>query len=155
MTPDARQRIGENPFYVLGVPPACTRAEAERAGQKLLAMLELGLGQAAAYGTPLGPRTRTPELVRWALAELREPERRLRHELWAQLDPNTPLPEPVTGVRAGDGAAAGVVVAAAAPPAAAPAVAPSAAPAAAPAPPGSDTVLPWAEAMRVLGWGAK
>jgi hypothetical protein len=79
------QRIAENPFYVLGVDPRATRAEVEREGQKLLGMLELGLGSAATCETPLGPRPRTAEDVRRALAELRIPERRLVHELWARL----------------------------------------------------------------------
>jgi hypothetical protein len=32
----------------------------------------------------VGPAPRTPELVRQALAELRDPARRLLHEAWAQ-----------------------------------------------------------------------
>jgi hypothetical protein len=75
--------VVENPFFVLGVGPEAPRAVVEREGQKLLAMLEVGLTKAKTYETPLGPRARTPELVRWALAELRQPERRLVHELWA------------------------------------------------------------------------
>jgi hypothetical protein len=75
--------IVENPFFVLGVEPGAARAVVEREGQKLLAMLEVGLAKAKTYETPLGVRVRTPELVRWALAELRQPDRRLVHELWA------------------------------------------------------------------------
>lgn len=93
----ARDRIAENPFYVLGVAPRCSAMEAERAGQKWLAMLELGLSEAAAYATPLGGFPRTPDAVRRALDELRDPARRLQHELWA-LDPERELeaagPEP-------------------------------------------------------------
>lgn len=55
----------------------------ERAGKALLGLLELGVASAASYPTPLGPRPRTPEAVREALAELRDPQRRLLHELWA------------------------------------------------------------------------
>jgi hypothetical protein len=76
-------RIEENPFYVLGLPPTASRAEIEREGQKLLGLIELGLKQASAYETPLGARPRTAEQVRWALSELRDPARRLVHELWA------------------------------------------------------------------------
>lgn len=75
----------ENPFFVLGLPPTAGWVEAERQAQKLLGMLELGLAQAATYATPLGTRARTPELVRWAVAELREPARRLRSSPWALL----------------------------------------------------------------------
>ena len=74
----------ENPFLVLALSPAAGAAEVERQGQKLLAMLAAGLGEAAAYATPLGERPRTPELVRAAMAELRDPERRLGHEWWAR-----------------------------------------------------------------------
>ena len=78
-------RVRENPFYVLGVAPDASRGEIEQQGQKLLAMLELGLSGAAAYETPLGPQPRTADDVRRALAELRDPERRVVHELWARL----------------------------------------------------------------------
>jgi hypothetical protein len=82
-----RERFLENPFYVLGLRPDCSRTEMEREGQKLLAMLELKLSAAASYATPLGPVERTPEKVRMAMAELRDPKRRLEHELWATLEP--------------------------------------------------------------------
>jgi hypothetical protein len=82
-----RARILENPFYVLALRPNATRVEVERQGQKLMGMLELGLASAATYITPIGPAERTTDKVRHALAELRDPERRLVHELWARVDP--------------------------------------------------------------------
>lgn len=91
--PDALERIRDNPFYVLGLRPTAARMEIEREGQKLLGMLELKLASAAIYQTPVGPGVRTPEKVREAMAALRDPERRLAHELWARLDP-TPEPRP-------------------------------------------------------------
>ncbi len=78
-------RLAENPFYVLGLPPDASRAEVERQGQKLLALLEIGHSGAQRYDTPVGPRPRTPEAVRTALSALRDPARRLVHELGAQL----------------------------------------------------------------------
>lgn len=90
----AMQHFKENPFHVLGLPPTVSRADAEREGQKLLGMLELGLHQAAQYVSPLGQHARTPELVRWALAELRDPDKRLQHEFWAQLPATEPTAEP-------------------------------------------------------------
>jgi hypothetical protein len=81
---DPSQRIADNPFHVLGLGPDCSRAEVEREGQKLLGMLELGLSAARSYDTPLGKRERTSDKVRQAMAELRDPERRLGHELWAR-----------------------------------------------------------------------
>ena len=91
---ELRARIADNPFYVLGLRPACSRAEAEREGAKLLGMLELGLAAAATYDTPLGPQSRTPEKVREAMAELRDPERRLRHELWGRAEATSEAPAP-------------------------------------------------------------
>jgi hypothetical protein len=97
----ARERILENPFYVLGLRPGCTRAQMEEEGQKLLGMLELGFKAAATYATPLGAVARTPEKVRAAMAELRDPNRRLRAELWAQLDPaNTSTAKPAASAAA-------------------------------------------------------
>jgi hypothetical protein len=84
----AAARVIENPFLVLGVAPTATRMEIEREAQKLLGMLELGLASAAHYETPLGPRPRTAELVRAAVALLRDPAKRLAAELWhAPSDP--------------------------------------------------------------------
>jgi hypothetical protein len=73
-----------NPFLVLELAPGASRDELERQGAKLLAMLAAGVDYAAAYPSPLGPRERTSEMVRAALAELRDPARRLLHEWWAQ-----------------------------------------------------------------------
>ena len=77
------QLLIENPFFVLGLPAECSRAEVEREGQKLLSMLTLGLKGAADYATPLGTFERTPEKVRAAMAELRDPTKRLFHEALA------------------------------------------------------------------------
>lgn len=87
----SRERFTENAFYVLGLGPECSRAEVEREGQKLLAMLELSIEAARTYKTPLGPMPRTVDRVRQAMAELRDPQKRLVHELWAQL-PAEPEP---------------------------------------------------------------
>ena len=81
---NAERRIVENPFLVLGIAPDAGRVEIEREAGKLLGMLELGLAAATSYDTPLGPRTRTPELVRAAAAALRDPETRLVAEVWAR-----------------------------------------------------------------------
>lgn len=100
----SREHLIDNPFYVLGLRVDCSRAEVEREGQKLLGMLELKLKAAVTYDTPLGPAERTPEKVRQAMAELRDPARRLVHELWARLpvapqasaaaEPDRPAPWP-------------------------------------------------------------
>lgn len=73
-----------NPFLVLELPPEADREALERQGEKLLSMLAAGLAAARRYPTPLGPRERTPEAVREALAELRDPDKRLVHEWWAR-----------------------------------------------------------------------
>lgn len=89
-----RARLEENPFCVLAIPVTSMRVDIERAAQLLLAKLELDLAEARTYDTPLGPRTRTAELVRKAAAELRDPDRRLLHEFWALKDPSLRVPEP-------------------------------------------------------------
>ena len=91
----AIERIRDNPFYVLGLRPEASRPAIERQGAKLLGMLELNLKSATTYATPVGRAERTPEKVRWAMAELRDPARRLDHEVWARLDPEAaPAPPP-------------------------------------------------------------
>lgn len=71
-----------NPFLVLELAPDATREELERQGAKLLALLAAGVAGTGSYPTPLGPRERTAETVRAALAELRDPDRRPPHEWW-------------------------------------------------------------------------
>lgn len=78
----AQARLLDNPFYVLDLVPDCSRAEVERAGQTLLAMLELDLSGAQVYASPIGSGRRDAAKVREAMAELRDPQRRLFHELW-------------------------------------------------------------------------
>lgn len=80
-------RIIDNPFFVLGLSCDASRLELEREAQKLLGMLELGFPGAQTYATPLGPRPRTAEAVRAAVAVLRDPYQRLLAELWARHAP--------------------------------------------------------------------
>jgi len=87
----ATDALRENPFFVLGVQADADARTLEREGQRLLGGLELGLQWATECTTPLGPLKRTPELVRWAIAELRDPTKRLRYEFWAQ------IPAPAAG----------------------------------------------------------
>jgi len=82
-----RVSIADNPFFVLGLAPDASRIEIEREAQKLLGMLELDFADARVYQTPLGPRARTHEAVRSAVAALRDPYRRLLAELWARHAP--------------------------------------------------------------------
>jgi hypothetical protein len=98
--------IEDNPFFVLGVGPDASRIEIEREAQKLLGMLELGFAGAQTYATPVGPRPRTAEAVRAAVAALRDPYRRLVAELWARHVPAPAAeaatePAPAAPARAG------------------------------------------------------
>lgn len=79
-----KDRLVDNPFFVLELDPDCSRIEIERQGQKLLAMLQIGLAGADRYATPFGPRPRTAELLRESMAALRDPRRRLVAEMWAR-----------------------------------------------------------------------
>jgi hypothetical protein len=99
-------KIAENPFFVLGVSPDASRIEIEREAQKLLGMLELGFAEAQTYATPAGPQLRTSELVRAAVAALRDPYKRLVAELWARHAPppiaddvEAPVEPAATGLR--------------------------------------------------------
>lgn len=90
----AAEHFADNPFHVLELLPGATRAEVERAGQKWLAMLEIGVKTARRYPTPTGARARTTELVRGAMAELRDPDKRIAHEMWCAPAPvieSTPI----------------------------------------------------------------
>ena len=94
--------IDANPFYVLGLAPDASRIEIEREAQKLLGMLELGFAEAATFATPVGPRTRTSEGVRAAVAALRDPYQRLVAELWARHAPPTTSETPTATAAAPD-----------------------------------------------------
>jgi hypothetical protein len=93
-------RIVDNPFFVLGLSPDASRIELEREAQKLLGMLELGFAAAHTYATPLGPRPRTAEAVRAAVAALRDPYQRLVAELWARHAPPAVETAPVAEAEA-------------------------------------------------------
>jgi hypothetical protein len=77
-----------NPFFVLEVSTDVSRAEFERAGQMLLALLAVGRAAAKHYQTPFGPATRDADKIRKALAALRDPNERVLHELWANVAPS-------------------------------------------------------------------
>jgi len=82
-----RAELAENPFFVLEVPTSATRMEVERAGQKLLAQLAIGVVSVQRYETPFGEAERDESLVRSALSALRDPEQRAIFELWAMDSP--------------------------------------------------------------------
>ena len=82
---ELRRRWCENPFFVLGLAPETPRAEVERTAQRLLAEHALGRSAALRYLTPFGEAERTPELIRAAVAELRDPHKRIVHELFAEM----------------------------------------------------------------------
>jgi hypothetical protein len=83
---DPKRRIRENPFFVLGLPTDASRQEIERTAQRQLAELALGRASVKTYATPFGPAPRSEDLVRAAVAELRDPQRRLVQELWARAE---------------------------------------------------------------------
>jgi hypothetical protein len=85
---------------VLGVPVSASRMDVERAGQKLLAQLEIGAESAKRFDAGGQQVERTPDLVRAALTTLRDPDQRLEAELLA-LATVVLLPPPA-GVNAWD-----------------------------------------------------
>lgn len=83
--------LERNPFFVLELPTTCSAMEVERAGQKLLSMLQIGMTSAKTYKTPLGPRPRDEDAVRTAVATLHNPIARAVAELWAHPDVWLPM----------------------------------------------------------------
>lgn len=83
----------DNPFHVLELSPGCTPMEVERAGNKLLAMLGVGMEAAATYRGPLGSRPRDADLVRRSMDALRDPDRRVVAEFWAAVPFGDPADE--------------------------------------------------------------
>lgn len=78
------REIWANPFRILEVGVAATRTEVERAGQRLLALLQIDSESARCYATPAGPKPRSADDVRQALQALRSPGERVLHELWVE-----------------------------------------------------------------------
>lgn len=76
--------LEQNPFFVLELPVDCAPMEIERAGQKLLAMMQVGMTSAVTYRTPLGTRTRDESAVRTAVAALHDPRARAIAAFWAR-----------------------------------------------------------------------
>jgi hypothetical protein len=74
----------DNPFFILELPRDCTGMDIERAGQRWLGMLKLGLTSAMMYRTPLGERRRDEDAVRRAMASLRDPDKRRVFEVWVR-----------------------------------------------------------------------
>jgi hypothetical protein len=82
---DVLETWRSNPFFVLEVDPQASRAEVERAGQRVLGLLAVGSVVIERYQTPFGPALRDADAVRQALAALRDPQERVFHELWASV----------------------------------------------------------------------
>ena len=93
-----RGLAGEDPRQpVLRARSPCPReprARSSARGRSSSGCWSSGSESAATYATPVGPAPRTADKVRRAMAELRDPERRLEHELWARLDPSAAAPPP-------------------------------------------------------------
>ena len=81
----------DDPFALLGVAVTASVRDIEREAQKLLGMLALGVGDVGTYVSAAGPRPGTPEAVRAAAAQLRDPRQRLLAEVLAGV-PTVPAP---------------------------------------------------------------
>ena len=88
--------IDRNPFDVLALPPGGGERDVERAAHKALALLKVGAAGADTYASPLGPRPRDEDLVRWAARELRDPAKRAQYAASVVVVPDeTPPPDPL------------------------------------------------------------
>ena len=96
-----------NPFFVLELKTDATRADIERAGQRLLAKFGIESAGVAQYPTPLGDGVRDADMVRQALAALRDPAQRVAHELWANVPPGLLVPPVPVSADRGEWAALG------------------------------------------------
>lgn len=76
------ERVTANPFHVLCLSIDATHEEVERRAAELVRDIDAGRRGADTYVTPLGRRQRTRTLVLWACKQLRDPDRRLQHEVW-------------------------------------------------------------------------
>ena len=77
------QRFSENPFYILGLRPDCSRADLEREGQSSWRCSSCRWRRRGATRRRSGrcPRTATRSRRRWRSCAIHQ--RRLLHELWA------------------------------------------------------------------------
>lgn len=92
-----------NPFFVLDLPPSATPGEIERAGRKLIALLEVGGAAATQYVCAFGTFPRDATMIREAMNVLRDPKQRAKESLLASLiapasaaptpDLDAPLPD--------------------------------------------------------------
>jgi hypothetical protein len=74
--------VTANPFHVLCLSTDASHDEVERRAESVLREIDAGIAGAHTYVTPLGKRLRTRALVLWACKQLRDPDRRLQHEIW-------------------------------------------------------------------------
>ena len=94
-------------WYVPAVVPVPVILAVRTGVAATLGVVELDFADAKTFKTPLGPRERTAEAVRAAVAALRDPYQRLLAELWARNAPPVyelaPAPENIvdapTGLR--------------------------------------------------------
>lgn len=83
-----------NPFHLLGLTPGVTAIEIERAGQRLLALSEVGSAAAAVVVIRGVAVPRSVDQIRAAMATLRDPAMRARAEFEAGLQHYDLSPRP-------------------------------------------------------------
>ncbi|MEO8878159.1 MAG: hypothetical protein ABI461_21380 [Polyangiaceae bacterium] len=81
-----------NPYFILEIAPTATPGEIERAGRKLLGLIEIGSESAVKYTCSFGTFQRDATMIREAMSDLRDPKKRARHALLASLLGDTAAP---------------------------------------------------------------
>ena len=75
----------ENPYFILEIDATAAPGEIERAGRKLLGLLDVGSEKVVKYTCSFGTFDRDATMIREAMSELRDPKKRARHALLASL----------------------------------------------------------------------
>ena len=75
----------KNAFWILDTSPDASPAEIERAGRKLVVLLEVGADSAKKYSCALGTFDRDATMVREAMSLLRDPRARAKEACVAKL----------------------------------------------------------------------
>jgi hypothetical protein len=91
----AVRRFTHNAFHVLDLPVDASAADVRRQAARLVDRLVNSDPGAGRYDTPVGPRVRDAAMVQRAATQLRDPDERVQHEIWAAVPRRDATPRAV------------------------------------------------------------